>query len=122
MSTVLVVEDSSCAREILTRILQRQGHHVLAVASGQEALDLLSHAHPDLLLLDVMMPEMDGFMLLARLRQQPATRDLPVILVTALSDEDRVSRARELGVRQYLVKTRFSHDELIRHVNNNLMH
>jgi CheY-like chemotaxis protein len=104
------------------RILQREGYEVMGAANGVEALDSIQRESPDLVLLDVMMPEMDGMTMLEELRDNPQTRELPVILMTALSDESRLRKARELGVREYLVKTRFSYDELLEHVNRHVRH
>lgn len=123
MSTVMVVEDCQPARDVVMRILKREGFDVIGASNGNEAWELLrQQTRPDLLLLDVMMPEMDGMTLLSLLRQDPRTRDLPVILLTALSDEGRMMRARELGVREYLVKTRFSYDDLINQVSKYIQH
>ena len=115
MSTVLVVEDSPVAREVVMKILQREGYDVVGACNGVEAMDFLHSdaTTPDLVLLDVMMPEKDGMTLLQELRQEPQYKELPVILLTALSDDARMKKARELGVSEYLVKTRFSYDELI---------
>jgi len=121
MSTVLVVEDSPVAREVVMKILQREGYDVVGACNGLEALDLLHTQIPDLMLLDVMMPEMDGMTLLQELRDEPQYKELPVILLTALSDENRMKRAKELGVREYLVKTRFSYDELVDQVGKHVV-
>ena len=120
MGTVLVVEDSSASREIVMRILRRQGYNVLGAASASEALDVLGQSHPDLMLLDVMMPEMDGLALLQKLKADRETREVPVILLTALSDEERMKQAKKLGAEAYLVKTRFSYDELLDHVRRHV--
>jgi len=120
MSTVLVVEDSVAAREVVMRILRREGYEVIGASNGREALDTLDRTHADLVLLDVMMPEMDGMTMLDVMRKSPQLRELPVILLSALSDEARIQRARELGVSEYLVKTRFSYDELLGHVHKHL--
>jgi CheY-like chemotaxis protein len=121
MSTVLVVEDSPVAREVVMKILEREGYNVIGASNGLEALDRLHREIPDLVLLDVMMPEMDGMTLLEELRDEPQYKELPIILLTALSDDGRISRAKELGVREYLVKTRFSYDELIDHVGKHVL-
>jgi CheY-like chemotaxis protein len=123
MSTVLVVEDSPVAREVVMKILQREGYDVVGACNGVEALDLLrsDSATPDLMLLDVMMPEMDGITLLQELRDEPQYKELPVILLTALSDENRMKKAKELGVCEYLVKTRFSYDELVDQVGKHVI-
>ena len=103
------------------RILRREGYEVIGASNGVEALDTIHDRHPDLVLLDVMMPEMDGMSVLAKLRQEPETADLPVILITALSDEKRMNRARELGARDYLVKSQFSYDDLLDRVGRHVL-
>ena len=123
MSTVLVVEDSPVAREVVMKILQREGYDVVGACNGVEAMDFLHSASntPDLVLLDVMMPEKDGMTMLQELRDEPQYKELPVILLTALSDDIRMKKARELGVCEYLVKTRFSYDELIDQVGKHVV-
>ena len=122
MSKVLVVEDSVAAREAVMRLLRHEGYGVIGAANGVEALRAIEQEKPDLVLLDVMMPEMDGMSTLIELRQRPECSDLPVILVTALSDEERISQARELGVSEYLVKTRFSYEDLLNYVGRYARH
>jgi CheY-like chemotaxis protein len=121
MSTVLVVEDSPVAREVVMKILQREGYDVVGASNGVEALDCLHSQTPDLVLLDVMMPEKDGMTLLQEMRDEPQYKELPVILLTALSDEGRMNKAKELGVCEYLVKTRFSYDELVDQVGKHVV-
>jgi len=122
MATILVVEDSSSAREVVLRLLTRQGYTAIPASCAAEALHILQQTTPNLMLLDVMMPEMDGLALLQHLRGQPAYKDLPVIMMTALSDDTRRARANELGVKAYLVKSLFSLDELIYHIELNTPH
>ena len=122
MGTVLVVEDSSSSREIVMRILRREGYVVQGAASAREALDSVGQHCPDLVLLDMMMPEMDGMDLLQVLRSDPQTRELPVIFLSALSDEERIRKAAEMGAQGYLVKTRVSYEELIRQVSRFVPH
>jgi CheY-like chemotaxis protein len=122
MSKVLVVEDSTSAREVVMRILRREGYDVVGASNGLEGLDAVEHEDPDLVLLDVMMPEMDGFTMLERLRRDTTHRDLPVVMLSALSDEQRLARAQELGAKGYLVKSRFTYDDLIEQVARNVRH
>lgn len=122
MRTILVVEDSTMSREIVMRILRREGYNVVGATNGLEALDIVHQSQPDLVLLDIMMPEMDGLTLLEILRRSPETKEMPVILMTALSDEGRITRAKELGAQEYLVKTRFSYDDLVGHVGRHVQH
>ena len=122
MSKVLVVEDSTAAREVVMRILRREGYDVVGAANGLEGLDAILSEDPDLVLLDVMMPEMDGFTMLEHLRRTQDHSDIPVILLSALSDEARLQRARDLGASGYLVKSRFSYDDLVEEVAKNVRH
>ena len=125
MSKVLVVEDSIAAREVVMRILRREGYEVVGACNGLEGLDAVEQENPDLVLLDVMMPEMDGLTMLEHLRHDrnhAAHADVPVILLTALSDELRLRRARELGVLEYLIKSHFSYDDLVEQVGKHVRH
>ncbi len=89
---VLVVEDNADNRSLLRRRLEREGHLVFEAENGAEALRLLEQREFDLMLLDVMMPEMDGFETLARLQRDPRRRDLPVIMISALDETRSVVR------------------------------
>jgi putative two-component system response regulator len=104
LPTILVVDDEPLNLAVLSRLLTPE-HRVLGARSAAAALGLLAEgAQPDLLLVDVMMPDMDGYTLLERLRQQPATRDLPVIFVTALGDEVNEEHGLALGAVDYIAK------------------
>ncbi len=101
---ILVVDDDQNNREILARRLAREGHHVHAAADGPAALDALK-THPiDLVLLDVMMPGMDGYEVLRRLKSDPALRNVPVLMISALDELDSVVRCVQLGAEDYLPK------------------
>ena len=122
MGTVLVVEDSAPAREVVMRILRREGYTVIGASDGLEAWDSVHTTTPDLVLLDLMMPGMDGMTLLTKLRKEPGLKDLPVIMLSALSDESRIKRAKELGAQDYLVKTCFTYDDLLKRVEQHVRH
>jgi CheY-like chemotaxis protein len=104
VGTLLVVDDSELNRDVLTRRLERQGHAVRAVANGREALEALSGEHFDLVLLDIMMPEINGYEVLRRLKADPVLRDLPVIVISALEEIDSAVRCIEMGAEDYLPK------------------
>ena len=102
---ILVVDDNEDNRYTLTRRLQREGYNdVVCANNGLEALEQLSHRDFDLVLLDIMMPEMDGYTVLERLREEGRLADLPVIVISALDDFDSVVRCIELGAEDYLPK------------------
>jgi CheY-like chemotaxis protein len=122
MPTVMVVDDVDVMRDVLARLLKREGYRTLTAGSGHEAMDVLEHsgdpgrAAPDLILLDVKMPDIDGLDLLERLHGDPRWRDTPVIMLTAVSDTMAINRAEKLGAKAYLVKAAFSVAEMMSHV------
>jgi len=101
---ILVVDDNEENRGMLGRRLERQGYEVRAAAGGGEALAMLAAAAADLVLLDVMMPDLDGYAVLARLKADPALRDIPVLMISSLDEVDSVARCIELGADDYLPK------------------
>lgn len=103
-STILVVDDHEIIREMLARLLRKQGHHARKASSGREALHLLSQHAFDLVLLDIMMPEMDGITVLEQLRQHPIWRHIPVVVISGDNDMEHVVRCIELGADDYLFK------------------
>ncbi len=101
---LLVVDDTEANRDLLARRLRALGHGVETAVHGREALELLASKPIDLVLLDIMMPEMDGFQVLERLRADPELRTIPVIMISAVDEVDAVARAIELGATDYLPK------------------
>ena len=101
---ILVVDDNRVNRLLLRRGLEEQGHSVEFAEHGREALDLLGRGHFDLMLLDVLMPEVDGYQVLAELKDDPHLRDIPVIMTTSLDELDSVVRCIEMGAEDYLNK------------------
>jgi class 3 adenylate cyclase/CheY-like chemotaxis protein len=103
-AAILVVDDNDGNRDMLARRLARQGYRVELAAGGAEALGILATTAVDLVLLDVMMPEMDGVEVLRRLKSHAEWRDLPVLMISALDEIDSVVRCIELGAEDYLAK------------------
>jgi len=101
---ILVVDDNRMNRLLLGRGLEQQGHAVAFAEDGQEALDRLRREEFDLMLLDVLMPRVDGFEVLREMRNDPRLRDLPVIVTSALDELDSVVKCIELGAEDYLTK------------------
>jgi class 3 adenylate cyclase len=101
---ILVVDDNEGNRELLTRRLGRDGHRVILATHGKEALELLAREPVDLVLLDVMMPEMNGYEVLQHLKADPGLRDVPVLMISSLDEIDSVVRCIELGAEDYLPK------------------
>ena len=104
MTKVLVVEDQRDLRTLLMDTLADQGYDVLDAANGAAALELASHEAPDMMLLDLGLPDMDGFEVLRRLRQNPDTNSLPVVILSALPAVNGEKPGMDLGVSHYLSK------------------
>ncbi|HLH23199.1 MAG TPA: response regulator [Chloroflexota bacterium] len=101
----LVIDDDEAVREVARASLELMaGWEVLAADSGSAGLALASAARPDVILVDVIMPEMDGVATVAALRATPATRDIPIILLTAVAQDDEPDRFRGLGVAGVIAK------------------
>ncbi len=101
---ILVVDDNAANREMLGRRLEREGHRVQLAAGGREALELLRTRQVDLVLLDVMMPEVDGYAVLQQLKADAGLRDIPVLMISAVDEIESVVRCIELGAEDYLPK------------------
>ncbi len=102
--TILITDDNRVNRLLLARGLEQQGHTVAFAEHGREALDLLRNDHFDLMLLDVLMPELDGYEVLAELKLDPHLRDIPVIMTSSLDELDSVVKCVEMGAEDYLNK------------------
>jgi adenylate cyclase len=102
--TILIADDNRVNRLLLARGLESEGHTIVFAEHGREALDLLRRQRFDLMLLDVLMPELDGYEVLAELKEDPHLRDLPVVVTSALDEIDSVVRCLEMGAEDYLTK------------------
>lgn len=103
-ATILVVDDEEEARRLLASLLSHKGYHTIFAVNGREALEAVEREKPDLVVLDIMMPEMPGLAALQAIRERYHTAELPVILLTALGDSKDVVRGLELGANDYLGK------------------
>lgn len=101
---VLIVDDEERNVKLLAALLQAEGYTTLSVGNGRDALALAAAEQPDLILLDIMMPDMDGFETVARLKADPRTQPVPVIMITALDDRESKLRALEAGAEEFISK------------------
>lgn len=102
--TILAVDDERSIVRLVQVNLERYGYTVVTASDGREALEKIALHHPDLVVIDVMMPFMDGFEVLRRLRKDPATRELPVIMLTAKAMDSDVYEGWKSGADCYLTK------------------
>jgi len=103
-STVLIADDTEQNVELLQAYLDELGCRVVTAADGQETLDRVAEAKPDLILLDIMMPRLSGFEVCRKLKGSPATRDIPICMVTALTEEGDIEKAVDAGTDDFLSK------------------
>jgi DNA-binding response OmpR family regulator len=103
MAKVLIVDDNRAFLELNAAFLSLDGHQVLTTDNAQETLDLVRDQHPDIVLLDIVMPGMDGYQVCREIREDPATRDTLVVMMTALAGSSR-AHSREAGADAYIAK------------------
>ena len=112
MGRVLIVDDEPQACVMMARLMKHFGHDSVCRSGGQEALDYLGTSPVDLLILDVMMPGMDGMQVLARVRSEPRLAALPVVMFSAVSDRGFIEDAMRRGANDYWVKASFDFGQL----------
>ena len=105
MAFVLVVDDDESTCDALQRLLSRKGYTAACATDGREALDVAGTLRPDCIVLDWMMPGMDGLEVLKRLRAEPATKDVPVVLYSAVDNPDLIGQAKQLGAQDCVLKS-----------------
>jgi CheY-like chemotaxis protein len=116
MPHILIVDDDPDACEVATRLLAQDGYEVRSVPNGREALAELVSDTPDLVLLDLRMPEMDGLTLLEVIRSYLRWSELPVIIVTAYANDPSATRAAQLGVKHVFAKANYRLEDLLARV------
>ena len=118
-SRILIVDDTPANIDVLDQMLEAEGHQISVAASGEAALDLAPKIAPDLILLDIMMPGIDGFETCRRLTADPATKNIPVLFITAKSDAEDVVKGFSLGAVDYIAKP-FREQEVLTRVRFHL--
>ena len=116
---VMVVDDSVTVRKVTGRFLKRQGYRVMTAKDGVEALQILQDHVPDVMLLDIEMPRMDGFEVATRIKSSDRLKDIPIIMITSRTGEKHRERARNIGVERYLGKP-YQEEALMEHVTEML--
>lgn len=117
--SVLIADDDELLVQLLEHKLRQQGYQVTSVGDGEAALDKVAAIKPDLIVLDGMMPGLDGFEVLRRLKENVETRHIPVVMLTARRMERDIVAALDLGAEEYIVKP-FLPDELITRINRQI--
>jgi len=118
--TILIVEDDKFLRELISRKLSGEGFDALEAVDGEEGIKKIKEGKPDLVLLDLILPGIDGFEVLARLREDPEISSIPVIILSNLGQREEVEKGLKLGAIDYLIKAHFTPGEIIEKIKNAL--
>lgn len=118
--TILIVEDDSFVMDIYQTKLVQEGFGITTAANGMEALKILEKEKPNLILLDIIMPYVDGLEVLKKVRSMDQMKDVPIILLTNLSQKEEVDQGMALGANDYLIKSHFTPSEVLEKVNKYL--
>ena len=116
--TILVIEDDKFLRELISRKLTGEGFDVLEAVDGEEGIKKIKEGKPDLVLLDLILPSIDGFEILTRVRDDPEVSSIPVIILSNLGQREEVEKGLKLGAIDYLIKAHFTPGEIIEKIKN----
>jgi DNA-binding response OmpR family regulator len=114
---ILLVEDDFSIRELYQRVLADTHYNVITADDGVEGLKAVNENNPDLILLDIMMPRMNGIDVLKELKANPKTAQIPVVLLSNLGQESVTNKAKELGAKAYIIKIKITPPELIQRID-----
>ena len=113
MKKILFIEDEAALQRAMTQAVQEAGYAVFSALDGEIGIRLAEKEMPDLILCDLILPKKNGLEVIAALKKNPSTADIPIIVLSNLEDTQNIQKAMELGVHSYLVKTSYALDEVI---------
>ena len=117
---ILIVEDDNFVAEVYSTKLLEMGHEVRIAQNGQEGISCAKEDKPDLILLDIIMPVMDGSEMIEELKKNSDWKDIPVILLTNVGEKDSIDKFRKTGIKDYLIKSHFTPAEVIEKIEKAL--
>ena len=120
MNKILIIEDEASMTKALKDKLSHEGYEVISSKDGEDGLNKALEEHPDLILLDIIMPKMDGLTVLKKLREDEWGKNAEVIILTNLSDNEEISRAISDGKGEYLIKTDWKMEDIVNKVKSKL--
>ena len=116
MKKILFVEDEMALQKTFKDILKEEDYEIISALDGEIGLRLAKEEKPDLILLDLILPKLDGFELLKKLKEDPETKNVPVIVLTNLERTEDIERALELGATTYLIKANYTLKEVVKKI------
>ena len=118
MKKILVIEDDKFLRELIAQKLVKEGYEISEAIDGEEGIKKIKEEKPDLVLLDLILPGIDGFEVLSMMREDLAVASIPVIILSNLGQKEDVERGLKLGAADYLIKAHFTPGEIIEKIRN----
>lgn len=118
MQKILIVEDDKFLRELIAQKLVKEGYEVLSSIDGEDGVKKIKDEKPDLVLLDLILPNIDGFDVLSRIKEGPSANSVPVIILSNLGQKEDVEKGLKLGATDYLIKAHFTPGEIIEKIRN----
>lgn len=118
MKKILIVEDDSFLQGLEATKLEKENFEVITASTGEEAMKKISEPGLDVILLDLMLPNFDGFEILKKVRSMEDKKHIPVIVFSNLSEQKAIDKSKELGATDFMVKSNFTLDELIKNINS----
>lgn len=116
--SILIVEDDEFLRELISKKLVSEGYAISVAFNGEEGVKRAAELVPDLILLDIILPVMDGFEALAKIKEDQSTRSIPVIILSNLGQQEEIDKGLSLGAVDYLVKAQLSPEEIVEKVKS----
>lgn len=117
---ILIIEDDKFLRELIARKLENEGYMIAEAIDGEEGMKKIKDETPDLILLDLILPGIDGFEVLTRMKQEPTLAAIPVIVLSNLGQREEIEKGLKLGAIDYLVKAHFTPGEIVEKIKNAL--
>jgi DNA-binding response OmpR family regulator len=116
MTKILVVEDDKFLREMISRKLEKEGYDVYQAIDGEKGEEKIKEVKPDIVLLDLILPGIDGFEVLERVKKDPEVAEIPIIILSNLGQKSEVERGLNLGAVDFLIKAHFTPAEIVRKI------
>jgi len=118
MKKILIVEDDKFLRELISRKLKEEGFDIVEAIDGEEGIKKLKEENPDLVLLDLILPGIDGFEVLSKAKEDSKTSSIPIIILSNLGQREEVEKGLKLGAIDYLIKAHFTPGEIIEKIKS----
>ncbi|MDP4007124.1 MAG: response regulator [bacterium] len=118
MAKILIVEDDKFLRELIMQKVSKEGYEVVGAVDGEEGMKMAKTEQPGLILLDLILPTVDGFDVLRQLKEEASTKNIPVIILSNLGQKEDVEKGKQLGAEDYIVKAHFTPAEIVEKIKS----